>query len=316
MEDKRPLILSPAPHMTDPKDTAYLMRGVLIACLPSLVWAVYLFGLKALELAAVCVGGCIFFEWVTRKTLGRSNTVGDWSAAVTGMILAMILPAGIPRWMALIGCFTAIVVVKQLFGGLGGNFANPAAVAGITLLLSFPKEMTTWEVNERMCNAIMATGISGGSTPIELFTNAQTVPTDLQMFFGFVSGPMGEISTLMLLLGGIWLIVRKIIDPVAPLCFLLSVIAISLLSGLDPFFQIMAGGVMFGAIFMASDPVTTPVTYPGKAIFGICCGVLTMLMRRFATYPDSMLFAILLMNILTPHIDRLTSGRVYKGGDR
>lgn len=314
MNKKEKLILSVSPHITDPKDTTYLMRQVIIAGIPALLWAIYIYGFKALALSLICVSGCVFMEWITRKILGRSNTISDLSAVVTGMILSFLLPSGISGWIALFGCFIAIVVVKQLFGGLGGNFANPAAVAGIVLLLSFPAEMTGWEVNERMCSAVIANSLTGASTPLELFTNAQTVPTNLQMFFGLVSGPMGEISALALLLGAIWLIARNVIDPVAPCAYLFTVMLISLLSGYNPFFQIMAGGVLFGAIFMASDPVTTPLTYPGKAIFGIGCGLFTMLMRRYATYPDSMLFAILLMNILTPHIDRITKQKADKGG--
>lgn len=312
--NNRLLITSAAPHMVEPSNTARMMLDVVIAGIPALLWSCYIYGGRALYLTLVCMGSCVAFEWLTRKILGRTSTIKDWSAVVTGMVLAFVLPVTIPRWMAVIGCFTAIVVVKQLFGGLGGNFANPAVVGAITLLLSFPKQMTTWEINERMCPAIIASTPRGGATPLELFANAQPVPTNLQMFFGMISGPVGSLSALAVIAGGVYLIVRRVIDPVAPLCFVGSVMAVAVLSGQDPFFQVMAGGILFAAIFMASDPVTTPVTYAGKAVFGIGCGLLTMLMRSYATYPDSVLFAVLIMNILTPHIDRFTKTKPVKGG--
>ena len=174
--------------------------------------------------------------------------------------------------------------------------------------------MTTWVINERMCSAIVASSARGGATPLELFANAQTVPTDLQMFFGMISGPIGSLSTLGLIIGGTYLFMRRVIDPVAPLCFIGSVMIVAAIQGYDPFFHVMAGGVLLAAIFMASDPVTTPVTIAGKAVFGLGCGLLTMLLRFYATYPDSVLFAVLIMNILTPQIDRFTKARPAKGG--
>lgn len=312
MEDKK-LIISSAPHIVAAKDTTSMMQTTIVALMPSLLWAIYILGFRALIQTVICVFFCIAFEWVTRRILKRKQTVQDMSAVVTGIMLSFVLPVNLPIWMTIIGCFIAIVIVKQLFGGLGCNFANPTAVAGIVLLISFPKEMTTWVITDKMCPAVLATAATGGSTPIDLFTNASNIPTNLQMFFGFVSGPAGELSAFMILIGAFILIIKKVIDPVAPICFIGSVIIISVIAGYDPFFQVCAGGVLLGSVFMASDPVTTPTTYLGKAIFGLGCGVLTMFMRRFATYPDSMLFAILFMNILTPQINVLTRSKVYTG---
>jgi len=312
VENSKLFIVTPGPHIVATGNTSSMMRDVVIALLPSLFWGCYIYGLDALWLSFVCVAFCMFFEWVSRKVMKKEITIGDWSAVVTGMMLSMIIPVNIPKWMAVIGCFIAIVVVKQVFGGLGGNFANPTVTAGIILLLSFPEDMTSVSVNERMCSAIIATTARGGSTPLELFSNAESVPTNLQMLFGLVSGPIGTLSALTIIIGCVYLLARRVIDAVAPLSFILTVAIFAVIAGYNPLFHIMAGAVPLAAVFMASDPVTTPMTYTGKAVFGVGCGVLTMFMRLYATYPDSVLFAVLIMNILTPHIDRLTANRIYK----
>ena len=314
------LIVSAAPHIVSPADTATIMRDVVIALIPALAVSTYVFGFQAILLTAVCVIACVFFEWATRKILKRENTIGDWSAIVTGVILAFNLPVSIPKWMAVVGCFIAIVVVKQLFGGLGQNFANPAIVGRITLFIGFATPMTNWVVTERMSQAIInyagADAVSG-ATPLAINAAGGQLPSNLEMFLGTINGSMGEISAAALLLGGIYLVARKVISPAIPVSFLATVAVLSLVMGFDPIFQLCAGGVMLGAIFMATDYVTSPITTPGRIIFGIGCGIFTMLIRCYASYPEGVSFAILLMNILTPHIDRITKSRingVEKGG--
>ena len=292
------LIVTRAPHFFGTLNTTTIMRDVLIALLPEIVLSTIYLGWGALFHVLVCVASCVGFEWAMRRILHRKQTVKDLSAAVTGVILACLLPVRLPYYMAVLGCFIAIVIVKQLFGGLGQNFANPAATAWIALLLSFPTRMTV------------------DNTPIELYTNAGDLPSNLIAFMGPVEGYIGQISMAALLLGGIYLVARKIIEPTIPLCYMATVGIISLIMGIDPVFQICVGGVIFGAFYMATDPVTTPALFPGKIIFGIGCGVFTMIMRIYCTFPSSMPFAILLMNIFTPHIDRFMRYLQFRKEDR
>ena len=321
--DKERLTISPAPHLSAREDAAYIHQNVIIALMPQLIASIWIFGWRALALTAACAAFCVIFEWVIRRVLGRSSTIGDLSAVITGIILAFCLPVSIPLWMAAVGCFGAVVVVKQLFGGLGQNFANPANTARIVLLLSFPAAMNNWQVTSRMSDAVRAAaGTEGvtGPTPLMLFAENRTVPGNLDLFLGRVNGPMGEISGLALLIGGAWLIYKRVIGPEIPLSFIGSVAVMSLIMGQDPLFHILAGGVMLGAFFMACDYATSPVTAPGKIIFGIGCGFFTMLIRAYAIYPEGVPFAILLMNILTPLIDRATRlkpvrAESWKGGE-
>ena len=303
------LIVSAAPHVNAPQDTASIMRDVCIALVPALIWAIYIFGFRALLLTVVCVAASVFFEWLVRKIMGRDPmTILDWSAAVTGMILAFNLPVSIPYWMAIVGCFVAIVIVKQLFGGLGQNFANPALVGRIVLFVGFSTAMTTWPITSRMNEVVLANAAADavtGATPLALAANGTMVP-NLDMFLGFIPGSMGEISALALLIGGIYLVFRKVISPAIPVSYLGTVAVLALLFGQDPIFNLCAGGVMLGAIFMATDYVTSPITTSGKIIFGIGCGFFTMVIRTYGAYPEGASFAILLMNILTPHIDNWT----------
>ncbi len=323
MADKHTnLIVSAAPHVNSPQDTASIMRDVCIALIPALAVAIYVFGLQALILTLVCCAASVFLEWITRRILGRSDTVGDWSAMVTGLILALNLPVSMPYWMAIIGCFAAIVVAKQIFGGLGQNFANPAIVGRIALFIGFATQMSTWTVTPRMSSAIVnAAGADAvsGATPLGLLAKGSAVPSNLEMFLGNINGSMGEISAAALLIGGIYLVIRKVISPIIPLSFIGSVAVMALVFGQDPIFQVCAGGVMLGAIFMATDYVTSPITNAGKVIFGIGCGVLTVLIRMYGSYPEGVSFAILFMNILVPHIDSITKHVPFgkkKGGKK
>lgn len=314
------LIVSSAPHIVHPTDTSNIMKDVALALMPAMAVALYVFGIQALLLTATCVASCVLFEGLTRKILGRPQTIGDFSAVVTGVILSFNLPATLPLWMAMIGSFVAIVIVKQLFGGLGQNFVNPAIVGRIVLFTSFATPMTTWPITTKMSSVLLeAAGADAitGATPLALFNNAKDVPSNMEMFLGTINGSMGEISAAALLLGGIYLIVKKVIEPAIPVTFIGTVAGMALLMGFDPIFHVCAGGVMLGAIFMATDYVTSPITTKGKIIFGIGCGFLTMIIRIFASYPEGVSFAILLMNILTPQIDSWTKVKlngVAKGG--
>ena len=311
------LIVSSAPHVNNPVDTKSIMRDVVIALCPALLVSIYVFGARALIMTAVCAAACVIFEGGTRKLLNRPQTIGDWSAVVTGVILAFNLPVTLPIWMAIIGCFVAIVVVKQLFGGLGENFANPAIVGRIVLFIGFATPMTNWRVTERMSSVIQNASADGvtGATPLGLLAAGKDVPSNLDMFLGTINGSMGEISAVALLIGGLYLIWRKVITPEIPVAFLGTMVVMAVLMHQDPVFHIFAGGAMLGAIFMATDYVTSPIASKGKIIFGIGCGVLTMLIRIFGPYPEGVSFAILLMNILTPHIDRWTRTHI-NGVDR
>ncbi|WP_295083877.1 RnfABCDGE type electron transport complex subunit D [Ruminococcus sp.] len=299
------LIVSPSPHDENYTKTTNIMLNVIIALLPAWGAAVYFFGLRVIPLTAVCIGSCIFFEYVCRAMMKRSNTIGDLSAVVTGLILAMNLPSTLPYWMAVIGSFVAIVIVKQLFGGLGQNFANPAITARIVLMISFPAAMTKWvePFTHTDLDAI------SGATPLPLAGTDNAV-SYLDLFLGKTGGCLGETCALALLIGGLYLAARKIISLAAPLSFIGSLFILSWISGSDPVYQILAGGVFLGAFFMATDYATTPITTKGKIVFGLGCGIITFIIRRFGSYPEGVSFSILLMNVLTPYIEQLTRTKV------
>lgn len=300
------LAITSSPHLRSPKTTSVIMRDVFIALLPTLVASVIIFGIRALVLSAVCVVTSILCEYIYRKLMHLPNTVSDCSAAVTGLLLAFNLPVGLPIWMAMIGCFVAIVIVKQLFGGIGKNFANPAIVGRIVLLISFATPMTTWALPVSMQTADAVTG------PTPLATGmAEGGYTYMQMFLGNIGGSLGETCTLTLLIGFAYLLFRRVITISTPVAFMAAVVVMAFLVGEDPLFHLLAGGVVLGAVFMATDYVTTPTTEMGKIIFGIGCGVITMVIRTFASYPEGVSFAILLMNIATPLIDRICISKPF-----
>ena len=318
--NKRNLIVSSAPHVVSPVNTSRIMLDVLIALVPAVAMATFVFGMRALLLTAVCAAACVVFEYAVEKMLKRDVTIGDLSAAVTGVILSLNLPANLPFWMAVVGAFIAIVIVKQLFGGMGQNFANPAITARVALFIGFASAMTNFPLPVAQQTADAVTG----ATPLALFAKGLEVPSNGAMFFGTIGGSMGETSALALLIGGAYLIFKKVIEPTIPACFIGTVAVMAVLTGNDPIFHVCAGGVMLGAIFMATDYVTSPITTKGKVIFGVGCGLLTMIIRLYASYPEGVSFAILIMNILTPHIDNLTipalngvpKEKKAKGGDK
>lgn len=306
------LIVSSAPHAVSSTDTTKIMGTVLLALLPAFVVGIYQFGYRAAVLTVVCIVSCVVFEWLYNKLMKRKQTVGDLSAVLTGVLLAFNLPSSFPYWMAIVGCFAAIVIVKQLFGGIGQNLVNPAVTARIFLLLSFTTEMTSWPV-PRGAGDVDATV---GPTPLGILSEGGgQMPSNLDLFLGNVGGCIGEVSALALLIGGIFLIWRRVISPLIPLSYLGSVFVLALvIPGQDPIFHLCAGGLMLGAFFCATDYVTSPVLPMGKVIFGIGCGIFTMLIRVYGSYPEGVSFAILLMNVLTPHIDNFCISRAYKKG--
>lgn len=302
------LIITSSPHVKSSTTTSTIMRDVIIALIPALIASNIIFGLRAGLVTAVCVASCVGFEYLSRRIMNKKNTISDLSAVVTGIILAFNLPSTMPLWMCVIGSFVAIVVVKQLFGGIGQNFANPAITARIVLLVSFGTQMTNWAAPKV---AAVADAISG-STPMAQIAAGET-PNLLNMFLGTTGGSLGETSALALLIGGIYLVYRKVINPIIPVAFIGTVFVFAAILGVNPVAQILGGGLFLGAIFMATDYATSPVTNMGKLIFGIGCGLITVLIRVFGSYPEGVSFAILLMNILVPYIDKATKLKALGG---
>lgn len=305
------LIVSPSPHIRDNATTSTIMRDVLIGLAPAMIAAVVIFGFRTLLMTAVCVAACIIFEYGTERILGRENTISDLSAVVTGVILSFNLPVQLPLWMAVVGCFFAIVIVKQLFGGIGNNFANPAIAARIFLLLSFSQPMTTWLQVE---GGRAVQGVYG-ATPLALISAGDTanLPSVMEMLLGTRGGCMGETCAIALILGGVYMIWKKVITPTIPLAFIGGVFVLSLLFGVNPVYELLGGGLMLGAFFMATDYTTSPITEKGKIIFGLGCALITMVIRVFGSYPEGVSYSILLMNIITPHINRMVRNKAFGG---
>jgi electron transport complex protein RnfD len=294
-----------SPHIQHGDSTRSIMRDVLIALVPALIASVAVFGPRSLLLVAVCVAVACGAEALFEKSVGRPNTVGDLSAAVTGVLLAFNLPVGLPLWMAGFGSIVAIVVVKQLFGGIGQNFANPAITARIVLLLSFTGPMTSWVIPDAVSGATPLEQLSAGSI--------EALPKLSSMFLGTIGGCLGETSSLALLLGGAYLLFRRVITWHIPVSFVGTVFALTALLGEQPVYQVLAGGLLLGAIFMATDYSTSPQTPKGRIIFGVGCGLLTVFIRVYGSYPEGVSFAILLMNIVAPHISNLTMNKALGG---
>ena len=294
------LIATSSPHIRAAENTRSIMLDVIIAMMPALIWAIVKFGFRALTLTAVSVVGCMFFEWGYRKLMKKPQSVNDLSAAVTGILLAFVCPVNMPYWMILVGDFFAIVVVKQLFGGLGYNFANPAIVGRIAMALGFTGAMTSYTYPENGIDALAS------ATPLAVEETAQNAGSYVTLLLGNHGGVLGETCAITLLIGGIYLIWTKVISPTIPVTYLATVAVFSLLCGYDPIYQLLSGGLILGAFFMATDYVTSPTTEKGKLVFGIGLGVITCLIRFFGTMNEGVSFAILLMNLLVPYIEVLT----------
>ena len=293
------LLIEPSPHIKSPLTTQRIMLDVLIALLPAVIAGTVIFGLQALVLVVLCAAFCVISELVFNIITKREQTIHDLSAVVTGVLLGLNLPPSLPIYMAAIGSFAAIVVVKQFFGGIGENFANPAITARIILMLSFGKYMTAWSAP-----VISLTGAPDAVSSATPLASPDNMPTYFELFLGVHAGCIGETCAAALLLGGIYLIIRGVIDPVTPVAFIGTVALCSLISGHDVLMQILSGGLMIGAFFMATDYATTPITRTGKLIFAVGCGLITSVIRFYGIYPEGVSFSILIMNILVPLIDR------------
>lgn len=297
------LIVSSSPHISSPVKTKNIMLDVIIALIPSLIASIYFFGIRAAIIVIVSVATCVISEYICRKVMKREQTIGDLSAVVTGILLAFNLPSSVPVYVPIIGGIIAIVMVKQMFGGLGQNFVNPALLARIVLMNSFPVLMTTWYPaggfgTDTTATASPLANIAAGA--------ADAIPSYMDMFIGNIPGCLGETSALCLLIGGIYLIARKVISAVIPVTYIATVFVLSFVLGQDPVAQILCGGLFLGAIFMATDYVTSPLTNKGKFIYALCCGIITVLIRVFASLPEGVSYSIVLMNIIVPLIEKVT----------
>ncbi len=320
------LKVTSSPHMRHEDTTRLIMLDVIIALCPALVWAVYLFGARALTLTAVSVGSAVLFEYLYRLIMNKSNDIGDLSAAVTGMLLAFCLPVSVPLWMPAVGSFFAIVIVKQLYGGIGKNVVNPALAARVFLFLAFPGDMARFTAPSEKLPAFSLKGadIVASATPLASLKEGVAPPDSLlDLFLGNCAGCIGEISVLLLLAGALYLFVRKIITWQIPVCYIATVAILSYLfpaSGMDAVQYVLStlcsGGLILGAFFMATDYVTSPVTYRGRILYGIGCGLITVFIRTCGSYPEGVSFAILVMNCLAWYIDKFTRPRVFGGGKK
>ena len=296
------LNLSASPHIRSKKTVSGIMLDVIIALLPAVIASVLIFGYRSALVIGVCVASAVLSEFLFQKIIKTPVLVGDLSACVTGLLLAMNLPVSIPLWQAALGSVFAIVVVKGLFGGIGKNFANPAITARIMMLIAFTGTMTAF-------TAPLSPDLTSTATPLEALKVMGTdLPSLKDMLLGLRGGCLGETCALALVIGGIYLMLRGVISWVTPVCFTGTVFVLSLIYGGFDFavYQVLAGGLMLGAFFMATDYSTTPTRPWGKVIFGVGCGIITAAIRFYGSYPEGVSFSILLMNILTPYIDKWT----------
>ena len=297
MDDR--LIVTASPHIRDNATTRGLMGNVLIALVPSIVASGLIFGMRAILLTAVTTLACVVFEYLYCKLMHKPNPVGELSACVTGVILAFNMPVSMPLWIAIVGALVAIVIIKQLFGGLGYNVANPAIVARIALAMGFASRMTNYPHPANGIDALASATPLAGSGDL----GAANYVT---LLLGNHGGVLGETCAITLLIGGIYLIWTKVISPTIPVTYLATVAVFSLLCGYDPIYQLLSGGLMLGAFFMATDYVTSPTTTKGKIGFGLGLGVITCAIRFLGTMNEGVSFAILLLNLLVPYIEVLT----------
>ena len=313
------LIATSNPHIRGSETTRSIMLDVIIAMLPALIWGIFKFGLEALILTAVSVIGCVFFEWAYRTLMKKPQSAGDLSAVVTGMLLSFVCPPSTPLWMILIGDFFAIIVVKQLFGGIGKNFVNPALAGRAFLLGSYAGVMTTW-VDPAANKAPLFGGVADAvttATPLAIMKSGDmagltSTYSIRDMFLGNIPGSMGEISALMVLIGGVYLIARTVINWHTPVSYIATVAVLTFLfpkygSGVEwMLYSIFGGGLMLGAFFMATDYATSPVTKKGQVIFGIGCGLFTVFIRYFGSYNEGVCYSIMVMNLCVALIDKYT----------
>ena len=321
------MLVSPNPHLHSKTTTAVLMRDVVIALLPAVVVSVVFYGWKELLVLAVSVLSCILVEWsIAKYLLRRPSSIGDWSAAVTGILLALNLPATTPWWVVFLGAVVAIGVAKMTFGGLGQNVFNPALVGRVFLLISFPTYMTHWEQPQGLFGVDAVTGATPLGVIKEGLMQGASVPELMashgysysQMLFANIGGSAGEACAIAILVGFIYLLVRKVIKPWITLSILGTVAVVSAIFWLanpmqftDPLFNLLTGGLLLGSCFMATDYVTSPMTTKGGIIFGIGIGFITLMIRYFGSYPEGMSFAILIMNSVVPLLNKWFHQKKY-----
>ena len=312
------LTVSSSPHVHGPNRTGRLMLDVILALLPALVGAVVSFGPRVLLVCGLSVAACVFFEWGYRKVMKLDNTVRDLSAVVTGLLLAFVCPVTIPYWTILVGDFFAIIIVKQLFGGIGKNFMNPA-LAARAFLFSWPVIMTTWVQPGDWAPLFgsSADAVTSATPLASLHQSALPAESLMSLFLGKTGGCLGETSALLLLLGGLYLVLRRVIRLRIPLTYLGTVALLTLLfpRGNDPLLwmgsHLLSGGLMLGARFMATDYVTSPVTGWGQILYGVGCGCITVLIRYFGSYPEGVSYAILMMNACVVLLDKVGRPRRF-----
>jgi len=319
-EEKAKLVVSSSPHAHSGASVPCIMFDVVLAMVPAMLAAIYFFGWNAVRLLVVCTLASVVTEYVSRKAMKRDIGINDWSAVVTGILLAFNLPPSLPSWMAVIGAVFAIGIAKQVFGGLGYNPFNPALIARVALLVSFPVPMTAWSTRFAVDATTYATPLNEAKAAISAGAQLPAFDSSVMMDFmlGKTGGCIGEVSALALLIGAAYMLYRKVITWHTPVAYIGSVavitgilMAINPAANMNPLFHILSGGLILGAFFMATDMVTTPVTPKGQLVFGIGCGVLTVMIRRWGGYPEGVSFAIILMNSVTPLINRATQPRIF-----
>jgi len=316
---KEKLIVTESPHVRGMDTTPRIMFDVFIALIPALWAGIIVFGYRATVLALVCVLAAVGSEWAWCKILKKQSTVGDFSAAVTGLLLALNLPVTMPLWAAAIGSVFAIIVVKQFFGGIGHNFMNPALAARAFLLTSWAAAMTTWVAPFQEVNFWSNVDAVTTATPLAAVkAGGEAGYSYLDMFLGKMPGCIGEVSTLAILIGAAYLLIRRVISLRIPLTYIATVAVFTFVFGGkdglftgDPLMHILSGGLMLGAFFMATDYVTTPYTKKGQIIFGFGCGLLTAVIRLYGGYPEGVSYSILIMNVAAPLIDRYTAPKRF-----
>ena len=304
--------VSSSPHIRNTITTNKLMINVLIALIPTIIASAIIFGYKSLIIVLFSMISAAVFEFLWQFLLKKESSLGDFSALVTGMLIGLNMPVSIPLWAVFIGNGFAIIIVKQLFGGLGHNFMNPAIAARVFLTASWAKHMTTWTAPlTGMADATAAATVSDAVSSATVLTGKLDIGL-LDAFLGNMPGCIGEVSALALLIGGIYLIATRTIKPWIPLAFIGTVFIFTAIAGENPLMQILSGGLFLGAFFMATDYVTSPVTAWGQIIMGIGCGIITVIIRLYSnSYPEGVSFAILLMNAATPLIDKATIPKIY-----
>ena len=294
------MIVSSSPHFNSKTTTATIMLDVIIGLVPAMIASVIFFGFKAAVIILTTVASCVLSEYLSRKIMKRKQTVQDLSCVVTGVLLALNLPVSINPLIAAFGGVIAIVVVKQMFGGIGQNFVNPALTARIILMNSFPSKMTAWTAPFDAATTATPLGIINEGT-------GEALPSYLDMFLGNTGGCLGETCALAILIGGAYLLIRKVISPVIPVTYIATAMVFSLIFGRDPLTDLLSGGLLLGAFFMATDYTTSPIHFKGRVIFAAGCGILTMLIREFGSLPEGVSYSIMIMNILVPLIERFVS---------